>query len=147
MPTVPFLFQPTKKAPFFGYFLSFRRLAAIDYSSLPLTVPVRGEQPTCDKLLDAARLASSLGITPESLRTYWQKLTVLHAAKSDQVLQVVRVIELGHEVFGAATSFNAWLLKPAYGLAGRVPLTLFCVSGGIDLVADELIRIAYGDAS
>ena len=42
-------------------------------------------------------------------------------------------------------AFRRWLDKPAYGLDHQPPLALLETSGGIDLVADEVDRIAHGD--
>jgi putative toxin-antitoxin system antitoxin component (TIGR02293 family) len=51
----------------------------------------------------------------------------------------------GQKVFGNPESFRRWLEKPAYGLDEQIPLDLLQTSGGIDLVMEELDRIAYGD--
>jgi hypothetical protein len=90
-------------------------------------------------------LVGLLNVTPKALCAYWEKGEGPDTAKREQALQLTRVLELGREVFKEATSFNSWLRKPAYGLAGKFPVDLFYVSGGIDLVIDELTRIACGD--
>ena len=51
----------------------------------------------------------------------------------------------GETVFGSAEAFRRWMDKPAYGLGDQVPFELLHTSGGIDLVMDEVVRIAYGD--
>jgi putative toxin-antitoxin system antitoxin component (TIGR02293 family) len=152
MSVIPFVFQPGKEIPSSEPFLSFCKLMHTVHNSMPLLRTIRQNPPISRALSigkwqqsSAAKLASLLSVTPEVLRAYWQKDLVRNAARSEHILQLIRVIGLGHAVFGEATSFNSWLLKPAYGLAGRLPIDLFYVNGGIDLVADELTRIAYGD--
>ena len=50
----------------------------------------------------------------------------------------------GEEVFGTLPALRRWLAKPAHGLDSQPPLALLETSGGIDLVADEVDRIAHG---
>lgn len=95
--------------------------------------------------LDNNQMADLLGIASKTWRYYQHEHKVLDAAKSEQVLKLAQVAALGQEVFGEAAAFLRWLQKPAYGLASKRPLDLFYTSGGIDLVTDELTRIAYGD--
>lgn len=95
--------------------------------------------------LQPNQMADLLGITLKTFRHYQQEDKVFDATKSEQLLKLAQVAELGKEVFGDANSFNRWLQKPAYGLAGKLPIELFYTGGGIDLVTDELTRIAYGD--
>ena len=95
--------------------------------------------------LDAAQLAAILGITLKTLRAYQQEDKLFDTAKSEQLLKLTQVGEVGQEVFGDVEALQRWLSKPAYGLANQVPLELLHTSGGIDLVLDELTRIAYGD--
>jgi len=61
------------------------------------------------------------------------------------LLQVLKLLALAHQgadVFGEPTAFRRWLGKPAYGLDSQPPLALLQTSGGIDLVAEEVSRIA-----
>lgn len=56
------------------------------------------------------------------------------------------LIKEGIETFETEEEFFAWMVKPSYGLHGKVPLTLVA-SGKIDEVLMELKRIQYGDLS
>jgi putative toxin-antitoxin system antitoxin component (TIGR02293 family) len=51
----------------------------------------------------------------------------------------------GEEIFGNQEEFQKWIEQPAYGLGFRVPKSMIQTSSGIDLVADELTRIEFGD--
>ena len=71
----------------------------------------------------------------------------LSATNSEKTLRLIELHGLGIEVFGRADAFLRWLDKPAHGLDQEVPLSLLATAGGIELVAEELRRIAYGDLS
>jgi len=95
--------------------------------------------------LSADELADLLHTTTKTLRTYRQGKKRLGPAASEQVLKLLALARQGEEVFGSASAFRRWLEKPAYGLDHQPPLSLLETSGGIDLVADEVARIAHGD--
>ena len=90
-------------------------------------------------------MADLLHTTTKTLRTYRDTNKSLAPAASEQVLKLLALAQQGTEVFGEATAFRRWLGKPAYGLDNQPPLALLQTSGGIDLVAEEVSRIAYGD--
>jgi putative toxin-antitoxin system antitoxin component (TIGR02293 family) len=95
--------------------------------------------------LSADELADLLHTTTKTLRTYRTAKKRLGPAASEQVLKLLALARQGEEVFGTQAAFRRWLEKPAYGLDNQAPLALLETSGGIDLVADEVSRIAYGD--
>lgn len=90
-------------------------------------------------------LADLLHTTTKTLRTYRDANKRLAPAASEQVLKLLALAQQGGEVFGEPAAFRRWLGKPAYGLDNQPPLALLQTSGGIDLVAEEVSRIAYGD--
>lgn len=95
--------------------------------------------------LSADELANLLHTTTKTLRAYRDGKKRLGPAASEQVLKLLALASQGEEVFGSLTAFRRWLDKAAYGLDSQVPLALLETSGGIDLVADEVDRIAHGD--
>ncbi|OGX85250.1 hypothetical protein BEN47_02400 [Hymenobacter lapidarius] len=95
--------------------------------------------------LSADELADLLHTTTKTMRTYRQAKKRLAPAPSEQVLKLLTLARQGEEVFGSVPAFRRWLDKPAYGLDNQAPLLLLETSGGIDLVADEVDRIAHGD--
>ena len=94
--------------------------------------------------LSADELADLLHTT-KTLRAYREGKKRLGPAASEQILKLLALARWGEEVFGALRAFRRWLDKPAYGLYNQLPLALLETSGGIDLVADEVDRIAHGD--
>ncbi|MET4073152.1 antitoxin Xre/MbcA/ParS toxin-binding domain-containing protein [Hymenobacter sp. UYCo722] len=95
--------------------------------------------------LNADELAGLLHTTTKTLRAYRDSKKRLAPAASEQILKLLALARQGVEVFGALPAFRRWLDKPAFGLDNQLPLTLLETSGGIDLVADEVDRIAHGD--
>ncbi len=95
--------------------------------------------------LSADELADLLHTTTKTLRAYREGKKRLGPAASEQILKLLALARQGEEVFGALPAFRRWLDKPAYGLDNQPPLALLETSGGIDLVADEVDRIAHGD--
>ncbi|GAB3583644.1 type II RES/Xre toxin-antitoxin system antitoxin [Hymenobacter daeguensis] len=95
--------------------------------------------------LQANELADLLHTTTKTLRAYREGKKRLGPAASEQILKLLALASQGEEVFGSLTAFRRWLDKPAYGLDNQPPLALLETSGGIDLVADEVDRIAHGD--
>ncbi|MFC6223294.1 antitoxin Xre-like helix-turn-helix domain-containing protein [Hymenobacter artigasi] len=95
--------------------------------------------------LSADELAALLHTTTKTLRAYREGKKRLGPAASEQILKLLALARLGEESFGALPAFRRWLDKPAYGLDNQPPLALLETSGGIDLVAAEVARIAYGD--
>lgn len=152
MQVVPFSFRTQPQATVSAVMLEL--FGSAEASHNPLRLVLLAQQglsaikaQTVSKCLglEFAQMANLLGITTKTFRHYQQEDKLLDATKSEQLLKLAQVAELGQEVFGEALAFNRWLQKPAYGLAGQLPVDLFYTSGGIDLVADELTRIAYGD--
>ena len=86
-----------------------------------------------------------LDITTKTLHKYLKEDTKLTRTQSEKILKLIKLYEVGLEVFGNIKAFNEWLDKPSYGLSRLVPRDIIKLSTGIDLVEDELMRIAYGD--
>ena len=152
MQVVPFTFENRGKETVSAAILDLFGSAEASRNGLRLVLLAQqglpaGKAQAVSKVLglDFTQMANLLGITTKTFRHYQQEDKLLDAPKSEQLLKLAQVAELGQEVFGNADAFNRWLQKPAYGLAGKTPLELFYTGGGIDLVADELTRIAYGD--
>lgn len=83
--------------------------------------------------------------TVKTIQNYYTKDIKLDAAISEKLLKSFALFKLGIEVFGTATDFAAWLRVPAFGLGNQVPFELMDTITGINLIEDELSRIAYGD--
>lgn len=90
-------------------------------------------------------IANLLETSLKTLRRYQKEHKKLNAKESELILKLSDLFDRGEQVFGNMTEFRHWLETPAYGLDHQVPLELLYTSEGINLVLDEIERIAYGD--
>lgn len=90
-------------------------------------------------------LAQWLEISLKTLKRYQQENKKLNAKESELVLKLYGLFGRGETVFGSFGEFRLWLKEPAYGLNGQIPEELLYTSEGVNMVNEELDRIAYGD--
>jgi len=95
--------------------------------------------------LKKEELAGMFNISLKSLMRYKSSRQKLNPMQGEHVLKLLSLHKLGTEVFGEDAAFHLWLEKPAYGLGMKRPVQLMNTSGGVDLIADELKRIEWGD--
>lgn len=95
--------------------------------------------------LSAADIARILGVNEKTIRNYQRQQARLSPQQGEQLLKYKQLRERGTEVFGSKEAFDRWLHKPAYGLDGDRPVDLLITSEGINLVYDEVERIANGE--
>ncbi len=102
-----------------------------------------------------APLAQRVGATPEALlalvgiapRTAARRRAerFLKPEEADRVLRVARLLEEAARVFGGHARASAWLGTRHPLLGGDTPLSLLGSDAGAKAVADELVRIDFGD--
>lgn len=68
----------------------------------------------------------------------------LTAEQSTRALNYAEVLEKAADVLGSRELAEQWMVKPARGLDGEVPIDLISNSVGYELVTDFLTRIEYG---
>ncbi len=85
-------------------------------------------------------------LLPVNVRTLQRKSAREHLSTvvSEQALQIAHVVAAGMELFEDQEKFLAWLSMPSVPLGGEKPLALLRSRFGIELVLDELGRIAHG---
>lgn len=83
--------------------------------------------------------------TVKTIQNYVVQGLKLDAALSEKLLKSFSLYKKGIEVFGSAPAFHSWLNLPAYGLGNQRPFDLMDTITGINLIEEELVRIAYGD--
>jgi len=91
------------------------------------------------------QLAQVFDTSLKTFQRYEREQRKLNPQDSEKVLKIMALFQQGNAVFGAAEAFRRWMDKPAFGLGNQLPFNLLHTSGGIDLIADELTRIEYGD--
>ncbi|MHB1413569.1 MAG: type II RES/Xre toxin-antitoxin system antitoxin, partial [Thermoleophilia bacterium] len=88
-------------------------------------------------------MAKLLPITERTLQRY-QTQKLMNQIVSEQALQLAEVVAIGIDVFADRGNFITWLSMPSAALGGRKPIGLLSSRFGIELVVDELGRIAHG---
>ena len=88
-------------------------------------------------------MAKLLPITERTLQRYAMQ-RLLSQMVSEQALSLAEVVAYGSDVFGDRGNFLTWLSLPSAALGDRKPIELLSSRFGIELVMDELARIAHG---
>lgn len=70
--------------------------------------------------------------------------TSLNIDLSEKLLELLRLYRLGIELFGELDVFNAWIRRSIKGLGDVTPMSLLDTGIGVEIVMDELERLAYG---
>ena len=62
---------------------------------------------------------------------------------SEHLLKIIALFNKGEEIFGTIDEFSYWLNKPFWG-SKQKPIDWIVTSGGVDLVMDEIDKLAHG---
>ncbi|MFN3851968.1 MAG: antitoxin Xre/MbcA/ParS toxin-binding domain-containing protein [Spirosomataceae bacterium] len=89
--------------------------------------------------------AEILEISVKTFDRYLKENRIFNASESEKLMKLEEVYDWGKTVFGYVSDFNRWIEKESYGLDYQVPRKLMQTVSGMNLVQDELVRIAYGD--
>lgn len=89
------------------------------------------------------RLAYMLPITLRTIQRY-KSAQKFNPIISEHIIQLVRLMIKGTEVFESRENFLRWFNAPNTALGGKVPSDLVSLQTGTQLVMDELIRIDHG---
>jgi len=90
-------------------------------------------------------LADLINISSRTISNYKEQKKLLEPVYGEHLLKLIGLYKKGVELFGTVDEFSYWLNKPFWGSKER-PMDWLTTPGGVDLVADELIKMAYGDA-
>lgn len=90
-------------------------------------------------------LAQIIHLSTRTVSNYKESKRTLDPVQSEHLLKLISLFEKGEEIFGNIDEFNYWLRKPFWSTIEK-PMDWLVTPGGVDLVADELIKLAYGDA-
>jgi putative toxin-antitoxin system antitoxin component (TIGR02293 family) len=94
--------------------------------------------------LSKAELSRMLGVDPKTIDNYRRTDKPFDMLKGELLLKLSRLFTLGAEVLGSREEFKAWLHLPAGEFKGTLPIFLLSTSTGVDLVEEQLERIAQG---
>jgi putative toxin-antitoxin system antitoxin component (TIGR02293 family) len=90
-------------------------------------------------------LAALLHTHPRTISNYQEGQKKLDAPQSEHLLKLIALFIKGEQIFGTVDEFNYWLQKPFWNKAEK-PIEWLITPGGVDLVSDELDRLAHGYA-
>lgn len=88
-------------------------------------------------------LAELINTSPRTLSNYKEQRKPLEPVKGEHLLKLIALFKKGEEVLGSLHDFQGWLLKPKLN-AEKAPIDWLVTPGGVDLVSQELDRIAFG---
>jgi len=86
-------------------------------------------------------LAILLNLSSRTISNYKDQRKSLEPAYSEHLLKLISLFKKGEEIFGTIYEFNYWLQKPFWNTKER-PLDWLITSGGVDLIIEELDRLA-----
>ncbi len=90
-------------------------------------------------------VAKLLGTNERTFRNHAAQKKLLNPQTSEHILRIADLYKYGIDVFGTKKSFNNWLKKPSIAFDQLIPWKMLQTSGGVHLVKDEVLRIAYGE--
>ncbi len=88
-------------------------------------------------------MADILHVNSRTIRRLDSKV-VLNIDLSEKLLELLRLYRFGIEVFGELGVFNVWIRRSIRGLGDVTPMSLLDTGIGVEIVMDELERLAYG---
>lgn len=90
-------------------------------------------------------LASLLHTHPRTISNYKEQQKNLDAVSGEHLLKLIALFIKGEQLFVNIEEFNYWLQKPFWNNTEK-PMDWLITPGGVDLVSDELDRLAHGYA-
>lgn len=90
-------------------------------------------------------LASLLNVSSRTISNYKEQQKKLEPAQSEHLLKLITLFAKGEAVFSNVDEFNYWLQKPFWN-AEEKPMEWLVTPGGVDLVMEELDRLAHAYA-
>jgi len=93
--------------------------------------------------MDNKSLAGLLHLSSRTISNYHQNKQLLEPAQGEHLLKLIALYDKGIEIFGTIDEFNYWLNKPFWNAAEK-PADWLVTFGGVDLVMQEIDRLAYG---
>lgn len=88
-------------------------------------------------------LASIINLSPRTISNYRDQEKDLDPNYSEHLLKIVKLYKLGIDIFGNVKEFSAWMERPFYNSEEK-PLDFLNTSGGVDLIAEEIEKLAQG---
>lgn len=88
-------------------------------------------------------LASVINLSPRTISNYREQKKNLDSNYSEHLLKLINLYDLGEEVFGSFDEFSLWLNRPFLNSSEK-PIDLITTPGGVDLIHEEIEKLAQG---
>jgi putative toxin-antitoxin system antitoxin component (TIGR02293 family) len=88
-------------------------------------------------------LAFIINLSARTISNYKLKRKNLEPLYAEHLLKIIALFNKGEEVFGTVDEFSYWLNKPFWNTRQK-PIDWLVTAGGVDLVAEEIDKLAQG---
>ncbi len=88
-------------------------------------------------------LASIINLSPRTISNYREQEKHLDANYSEHLLKLINLYQFGKEIFGSYEEFDLWLNRPFWNSEEK-PIDFITTPGGVDLVYEEIKKLALG---
>lgn len=88
-------------------------------------------------------LANILNLSARTISNYKEQQKLLEPVYGEHLLKLIALYEKGEEIFGNIDEFSYWLKKPFWN-AEETPMSWIVTPGGVDLLMEELDKLAQG---
>ncbi len=88
-------------------------------------------------------LANIINLSSRTISNYTEQQKVLEPVYAEHLLKLIALYEKGEEIFGNIDEFNYWLKKPFWN-SEETPMSWIITPGGVDLIMEELDKLAQG---
>lgn len=88
-------------------------------------------------------LAAIINLSARTISNYKDSEKKLEPQYSEHLLKLIALFNTGEEIFGNIDEFNYWLSKPFWN-SEQKPIDWISTSGGVDLVMEEIEKLAQG---
>ncbi len=88
-------------------------------------------------------LASVINLSPRTISNYREQKKNLDPTYSEHLLKLINLYRSGEELLGSLEEFSLWMNRPFWNSEEK-PIDLITTSGGVDLVQEEIEKLAQG---
>lgn len=88
-------------------------------------------------------LASVINLSPRTISNYRDQKKGLDPIYSEHLLKLINLYSFGKEIFGSLEEFTLWMNRPFWNSNDK-PIDFISTSGGVDLIYEEIEKLAQG---
>lgn len=88
-------------------------------------------------------LASVINLSPRTISNYREQKKTLDPNYGEHLLKLINLYHLGEEIFGSFEELSLWMNRPFFH-SDEKPMDLITTPGGVDLVYEEIEKLAQG---